>query len=242
MIFSLCPASDKEPATQECFDKNRLKVVRDEFYGAPVDPNFPHRAMVAPFSLSFRKTAYEEDYSPDTTMLFRYQLEIPMNLAGSLVLLQWYYVGANDGCMHEGYNQYPWPQSWIDASDKGTYLFDDNLQNCADVLPSDGNKEGHSDLPEQFWNCAEVSISPRAPEVQAQKEQMEQEKTIIGYYASWQYYDRTNFAVPKNFDFTKYTRINFAFFQINVEGDIWGTDEWAGEFFVLKILVLFIFL
>lgn len=44
-----------------------------------------------------------------------------------------------------------------------------------------------------------------------------------------QYYDRNSFAVPKNFDFTKYTRINFAFFQTNADGDIWGTDEWAGK-------------
>ena len=57
-----------------------------------------------------------------------------------------------------------------------------------------------------------------------------------------QYYDRTNFAVPSNFDFTKYARINFAFFQTNVDGDIWGTDEWAGEcfvsFFLLHLLII----
>jgi hypothetical protein len=230
MIFSACPVTDKEIATQECFDKHRLRFVKDEFYGAPVDKNFPERVMVAPFSLSFRKSAHEDKlFSADTTMLFRFQLELPPDFAGSFVLLQWYYVESNTSCLHEGYDQYPWPQAWIDSAGKGEYNFDGGLKDCADVLPSDGSKKDLSPLPEQFWNCAEISISPRAPSVEAKKEQMEKEKTIIGYYASWQYYDRTNFAVPANFDFTKYTRINFAFFQTNVDGDIWGTDEWAGK-------------
>lgn len=53
------------------------------------------------------------------------------------------------------------------------------------------------------------------------------DKTIIGYYASWQWYDRDGVAAPANMDFTKITRANFAFFQITTEGDIYGTDSWA---------------
>ena len=52
-------------------------------------------------------------------------------------------------------------------------------------------------------------------------------KTIIGYYASWQWYDRNALAEPKAFDYTKMTRVNFAFFQITNEGYIFGTDKWA---------------
>mmetsp|Transcript_14646 Transcript_14646/g.26478 ORF Transcript_14646/g.26478 Transcript_14646/m.26478 type:complete len:328 (-) Transcript_14646:885-1868(-) len=52
-------------------------------------------------------------------------------------------------------------------------------------------------------------------------------KTIIGYYASWQWYDRDGLAAPINMDFTKITRANFAFFQITDEGGIYGTDPWA---------------
>jgi hypothetical protein len=33
-------------------------------------------------------------------------------------------------------------------------------------------------------------------------------KMVIGYYASWQWYDRNKFADPKNVDFGKYDRIN----------------------------------
>jgi chitinase len=50
---------------------------------------------------------------------------------------------------------------------------------------------------------------------------------MIGYYASWQWYDRNGLAAPSAFDFEKVTRANFAFFQINDRGDIWGTDNWA---------------
>lgn len=37
-------------------------------------------------------------------------------------------------------------------------------------------------------------------------------------------YDRDKLASPANMDFSKVTRVNFAFFQTNEQGDIWGTD------------------
>jgi len=52
-------------------------------------------------------------------------------------------------------------------------------------------------------------------------------KTRIGYYASWQWYDRGGKAKPGNIDFTKIDRVNFAFFKIDTAGNIWGTDSWA---------------
>jgi chitinase len=53
------------------------------------------------------------------------------------------------------------------------------------------------------------------------------DKTIIAYYASWQWYDRSGLAKPANLDYSKITRINFAFFQPTIHGDIYGTDNWA---------------
>jgi len=53
------------------------------------------------------------------------------------------------------------------------------------------------------------------------------DKTIIAYYASWQWYDRNGLAEPAAFDWNKITRANFAFFQITPQGDIFGTDMWA---------------
>jgi GH18 family chitinase len=52
-------------------------------------------------------------------------------------------------------------------------------------------------------------------------------KTIVGYYASWQWYDRNKKAAPENMDFRKVQRVNFAFFQIDTQGNMWGTDAWA---------------
>lgn len=37
--------------------------------------------------------------------------------------------------------------------------------------------------------------------------QLQSDKTIIGYLASWQWYDRNKFAEPWLFDYRKYTRV-----------------------------------
>jgi len=52
-------------------------------------------------------------------------------------------------------------------------------------------------------------------------------KKIIGYYAGWQWYDRDKLADPTNLDFTKLNRVNYAFFQPDVLGNIYGTDSWG---------------
>jgi len=44
---------------------------------------------------------------------------------------------------------------------------------------------------------------------------------------SWQLYDRNGLAKPSNLDHSKVTRYNFAFFQTNANGDIWGTDDYG---------------
>ncbi|KAL7548413.1 hypothetical protein ACHAWF_011704, partial [Thalassiosira exigua] len=53
------------------------------------------------------------------------------------------------------------------------------------------------------------------------------EATVAAHYASWQWYDRSRLAAPKNIDFSKVDRVNFAFFQTDENGNIWGTDDWA---------------
>ncbi len=52
-------------------------------------------------------------------------------------------------------------------------------------------------------------------------------KKIIGYYASWQWYDRDKLAKPSNMDFRKVQRVNFAFFQPDLMGNVFGTDRWG---------------
>mmetsp|Transcript_18470 Transcript_18470/g.38287 ORF Transcript_18470/g.38287 Transcript_18470/m.38287 type:complete len:838 (+) Transcript_18470:89-2602(+) len=52
-------------------------------------------------------------------------------------------------------------------------------------------------------------------------------KKIIGYYAGWQWYDRDKLADPSNMNFRKVQRVNYAFFQPDVQGNIYGTDRWG---------------
>ncbi|KAL7550058.1 hypothetical protein ACHAWF_016881 [Thalassiosira exigua] len=50
---------------------------------------------------------------------------------------------------------------------------------------------------------------------------------ILGYYAGWQWYDRDKLAKPSNMDFRKVQRVNYAFFQPDARGNIFGTDRWG---------------
>jgi hypothetical protein len=49
-------------------------------------------------------------------------------------------------------------------------------------------------------------------------------KTVTGYYASWQWYNRNKLGDPNNVNFAKYTRINYAFFQSDLQGNLYGMD------------------
>ena len=55
------------------------------------------------------------------------------------------------------------------------------------------------------------------------------QKQVIGYYPSWQWYDRAKLAAPVNLPYDKVTILNYAFFQPTAEGSIVGTDPWADE-------------
>ena len=50
---------------------------------------------------------------------------------------------------------------------------------------------------------------------------------VIGYYANWQWYSNQERPTPQNMQFTKVDRVNFAFFQTNDIGEVWGSDLWA---------------
>ncbi|KAL7495622.1 hypothetical protein ACHAWT_005023, partial [Skeletonema menzelii] len=52
-------------------------------------------------------------------------------------------------------------------------------------------------------------------------------KKIIGYFAGWQWYDRNKLADPSNFDFRKLQRVNYAFFQFDKQGELYGIDRWG---------------
>ncbi len=66
------------------------------------------------------------------------------------------------------------------------------------------------------------TMAPFAPSPSYEKRKM-----VIGYYALWQWYDCNKLADPDNVDFAKYTWINYAFFQPDLQGNLYRTDEWA---------------
>lgn len=52
-------------------------------------------------------------------------------------------------------------------------------------------------------------------------------KSIVTATAGWQWYDRDKLADPSNMNFRKVQRVNYAFFQPDVQGNIYGTDRWG---------------
>ena len=54
-------------------------------------------------------------------------------------------------------------------------------------------------------------------------------KEVIAYYPNWQWYDRNNLVSPANIDYSKYTIINYSFFNPLSNGSIVQTDIWADE-------------
>jgi chitinase len=54
-------------------------------------------------------------------------------------------------------------------------------------------------------------------------------KEVVGYYPNWQWYKRNHLVNPKTIDYSKYTVINYCFFQPNADGTIAQTDTWADE-------------
>ena len=72
-----------------------------------------------------------------------------------------------------------------------------------------------------------ASSSPGGDEQRRRRRRLVGSREVIGYYASWQWYDRDKLYHPSVIDYDKLTRINFAFFQPDSSGNIYGTDEWA---------------
>ena len=51
--------------------------------------------------------------------------------------------------------------------------------------------------------------------------------TVTAYYAAGRRYDDDDPARPAHLNFHKVDRVNFAFFQTDAAGNVWGTDPWA---------------
>lgn len=54
-------------------------------------------------------------------------------------------------------------------------------------------------------------------------------KEVVGYYPSWQWYDRDKLVNPHSIDYSKYTILNYAFLKPEPDGSISLFDSWADE-------------
>lgn len=54
-------------------------------------------------------------------------------------------------------------------------------------------------------------------------------KEVIGYYPNWQWYDRNKLVDPQSIDYSKYSIINYSFFEPLADGSIQISDPWADK-------------
>jgi len=52
-------------------------------------------------------------------------------------------------------------------------------------------------------------------------------KEVIGYYPAWRMYTRAGATKPENLDYSKYTILNYSFFNMDSLGNLFGGDAWA---------------
>lgn len=54
-------------------------------------------------------------------------------------------------------------------------------------------------------------------------------REVIGYYPNWQWYDRGNLVSPASIDYSRYTILNYSFFDVLPDGSLQTLDPWADK-------------
>lgn len=134
MEMWLC--DDVDNPTQECFESNPATLIEDVAHGGPVDSNYPERAYFAS----------GEDH-------FKFTYKLPDGLVGDKIMIQWRYITANS-CFPPGYKN---SEVYSILRDLG-WLRAEGMGDCIYPLSPTGDRGMGS--PEQFFNCAEISIYP----------------------------------------------------------------------------------
>lgn len=98
-----------------------------------------------------------------------------------------------------------------DTNEQYTYSDPGGTTTNNDKVGSNGGAAESVDQMQQFSHTSETA----------------RQRLLTGSYAAWQWYDRSNLASPTNLNLRKVSRVNYAFFQTNAEGYVFGTDSWA---------------
>ena len=145
-----------------CFKNNKATFVRDEYYNAPVDENYPKRGYIAPPSANILGTSSASTGYSD--MPFKMVYKLPEGQSGDRCLLQWMYYTGNS-CEMPGYIDFAFPgDDWRQCGGVGRQC----LSTCSFTgAPYGGERMVAGDrndgeignvAPERFWNCADVAI------------------------------------------------------------------------------------
>ena len=142
--------ADGSASTLACFDTpgNELTFVRDVAFDMPADPAHPERG-------------YYYGGQGGGIKSFHMEFKLPDHISGPQVLLQWKYITANS-CQPPGYAAY-----FGGANSQGKTLpssfWTGSVVECTPPYPSDGTRS--TTWPEQFFNCAEITVDPAVPTV-----------------------------------------------------------------------------
>ncbi|CAM9643894.1 unnamed protein product [Ectocarpus sp. 13 AM-2016] len=141
------PEGEDSIVTQSCFNDYPLdRAVDDEFNG-PIDPNYTGRFILdPPCRASETDQELVEGAYPGDVATARYQL--PEGVVCDRCVVQMVYYTGNS-CKHEGYAEFN-PESWPSscAPSKADWI--------NEVVGQCGDGDAY---PEEFWNCADISIT-----------------------------------------------------------------------------------
>eukprot|EP00578_Thalassiosira_sp_NH16_P002058 CAMPEP_0181132968 /NCGR_PEP_ID=MMETSP1071-20121207/31281_1 /TAXON_ID=35127 /ORGANISM="Thalassiosira sp., Strain NH16" /LENGTH=583 /DNA_ID=CAMNT_0023219343 /DNA_START=198 /DNA_END=1946 /DNA_ORIENTATION=- len=84
--FSMCPIEWGEIPTQECFDNHPLEFVKDNYYGAYEDPNYPERIYVPDGKVTGR--VQDTSGFPGNKQEFSYNMNLPRRFGTASVVLR----------------------------------------------------------------------------------------------------------------------------------------------------------
>jgi len=153
MEIRACVIDDTDPvscATPDDFEGNELHFVRDLIHPEATgmhppmyaDPSYPERGMYAGGQGGSIKS-------------FSFEYRLPTGISGEKVMLMWKYITANS-CSPPGYAEY-----FAAHPDLPDNYWTEDVTFCTPPYPNDGTRG--TTWPEQFFNCAEVSILPSGP-------------------------------------------------------------------------------
>lgn len=137
--FYICDNDEGGAITTDCL--KQLERDENDPSDSPIDPQYPGRYYCPP-------TCHPE-YESSGTMTMRYKL--PTDLSCEHCVLQWWWVSGNT-CHGGGYED--------------PTIFPDISEDCpaSGWLPRENSKcEDTGQYPEEFWNCADITIAPSQP-------------------------------------------------------------------------------